>query len=491
MDMEAVHPGIYAQSSVPELRIRRITVAYLLTVGLTFLLLAVFGLIMRLTQGGAIDVGAVRFYQLMTVHGAGMVGIMILGSLAIMGYFLRQHVDLNPNVFAITLVLSLVGVAMILGAIFGGGYAGAWTFLFPLPAQSGGLWSKNAAALFLGGLLVIGIGLLLFYLEAGRAILARYGNFARALGWPQILGKEGEYGPPPTVVAGTMAIIFDTLGLIIGASILTMELVNLYLPSFSIDALLAKNMTYYFGHVVINATIYKSVIAVYEILPRYAGRPWKSNRVFLIAWNASLLLATINFTHHLYMDAAQPLWLHVMGQIASYFNGLPLLVVTAWGGLMLIYRSGMRWDVASGMLYVALLGWVIGIIPAIVDATIVVNRELHNTQWVSGHFHAYLLLGVVPMIFGFMYWFSATHGTRRDKGADRASFWLYTLGAFAFTMVFLAAGSHSVPRRWAVHLPEWTSYSLAASLFAALVIVAVLNFIIRFIAQARSMLAAR
>ncbi len=101
MVMEAVHPGIYAQSSVPELRIRRITVTYLLTVGLTFLLLAVFGLIMRLTQGGAIDVGAVRFYQLMTVHGAGMVGIMVLGSLAIMGYFLRQHVDLNPNVFTV------------------------------------------------------------------------------------------------------------------------------------------------------------------------------------------------------------------------------------------------------------------------------------------------------------------------------------------------------------------------------------------------------
>lgn len=349
---------------------------------------------------------------------------------------------------------------------------------------------KNAAALFLGGLLVIGVGLLLFYLEAGSAILARYAtsrvHSVSRRSWERRANTDRRppWSPVPWPSSSTRSALSSAPASSPWNS-------SIYLLSFSIDALLAKNMTYYFGHVIINTTIYKSVIAVYEILPRYAGRPWKSNRVFLIAWNASLLLATINFTHHLYMDAAQPLWLHVMGQIASYFNELPLLVVTARGGLMLVYRSGMRWDVTSGMLYVALFGWVIGIIPAIVDATIVVNRELHNTQWVPGHFHTYLLLGVVPMIFGLMYWFSAIYGTRRDKGADRASFWLYTLGTFAFTMVFLAAGSHSVPRRWAVHLPEWTSYSLVASLFATLVIVAVLNFIVRFIAQTRLMLAAR
>ena len=41
---------------------------------------------------------------------------------------------------------------------------------------------------------------------------------------------------------------------------------------------------YFFGHVFINATIYMSVMAVYELLPLYAKRPWKISRPFLAAW---------------------------------------------------------------------------------------------------------------------------------------------------------------------------------------------------------------
>ena len=38
-----------------------------------------------------------------------------------------------------------------------------------------------------------------------------------------------------------------------------------------VDALLAKNMIYFFGHVFINASIYMAVTAVYEIIPEYTG----------------------------------------------------------------------------------------------------------------------------------------------------------------------------------------------------------------------------
>ncbi len=35
---------------------------------------------------------------------------------------------------------------------------------------------------------------------------------------------------------------------------------------------------------------------------------------------------------------------------------------------------------------------------------ITVNKVMHNTQWVPGHFHIYLILGEVAMSFGFMVW---------------------------------------------------------------------------------------
>ena len=39
-----------------------------------------------------------------------------------------------------------------------------------------------------------------------------------------------------------------------------------------------------------------------------------------------------------------PQWMLVMGQIVSYTSGLPVFVVTAYGALTNVYRSGIRWD---------------------------------------------------------------------------------------------------------------------------------------------------
>jgi cytochrome c oxidase subunit 1 len=44
------------------------------------------------------------------------------------------------------------------------------------------------------------------------------------------------------------------------------------------------------------------------------------------------------------------------------------------------------------------------------------------------------------------------------------------------------SGMQSVPRRWAVHFPEWLAYDQIASVFAALAVAAVLVFMVRFLA---------
>ena len=55
------------------------------------------------------------------------------------------------------------------------------------------------------------------------------------------------------------------------------------------------------------------------------------------------------------------------------------------------------------LLLLSMFGWAAGIIPAIIDGIISVNRVMHNTQWVPGHFHFYLLLGVLPMVLALMF----------------------------------------------------------------------------------------
>lgn len=459
--------------------------AYLVTAAATLLLMMGFGLLMRLEQAQLIALGALPFYQLMTLHGAGMVGIAGLAGAAIMWHFLRQYVDLSRPLFIANLVLFLAGVAMILASVLLGNFHGAWTFLYPMPSKSMGMWSQGAAAGFMGGLLVIGVGFVLLHLDVARALIARYGNFARALGWPQLFGPDDGKAPPPTVVASTMVTIVNLIGLVVGASILTMMLVNLYVPSFAIDPLLAKGMIYFFGHVFINATIYMAVIAVYEILPRYAQRPWKANKVFLASWTASTVMVIFIFPHHLLMDFAFPQWMLVMGHVIGYLNTFPILVVTGYGALMLVYRSGIRWDMASRLLFVSLFGWAAGAMPAFIDGTITVNLVMHNTLWVPGHFHTYLLLGMIAMVFGFMYFLGKPDRQAQDSLFTRAAFWGFVAGTLGFTLSFLYSGRESVARRYAVHLPEWVPYDRIGSMFAALVVASSLLFVVHFLSRLR------
>src|SRR5829696_4149561 len=474
-----------AYTGVTPGRGRALVAAYMGITALVLALLMVFGLLMKSSQAGFITIPPNRFYQLLTAHGIGMVAISGLGGAGVMWYFLSRYVTLSPAILLANLVCFLAGVVLVLGGIFLGGFAAAWTFLFPLPAHSSGVWGPGAAAAYLVGVLLVGVGFLLLFLDTGRAILRRYGSLGNALGWPQAFGKSTADAPPPAVVASTVVTIINIPAIAVGAVILTMSLVNAFAPGFRVNALVAKNLIFFFGHVFINSTIYMAGIGVYEILPAFTGRPWKSSRPFLIAWSATLLMVMAVYPHHLFMDYANPKWASVLGQILSYASSLPVLAVTAAATLANVYRSGMKWNVTASLLFLSIMGWSVGVVPAVVDGTIVINRVMHNTLWVPGHFHLYLLLGVVAMLFGFMYFLGFSTGAS-DNALDRASVWMYLIGGLGFATTFLAAGAMSVPRRWAVHAAPWMAWDRAGVLFALLIIVGAVTFAATFLRRVRA-----
>ena len=341
-----------------------------------------------------------------------------------------------------------------------------------------GVWSVNAAAVFMLGYLVIGVGFLLFYLDAMLAIIRVYGNLGRALGLQWLFGGTIDASHPGTVVASTMVIIVNSLGILGGAVVLVMSLVNAYEPEFVLDALFAKNLIYFFGHVFVNSSIYMAVIGVYELLPRYTGRPWPVSRPFLWAWAANTVLVLVVFPHHLLMDFAMPRWAMVVGQIASHAEGLPVFVVIAYGALANIYRSGLRWRMPTMLTVLAMFGWAAGIVPAIIDGTISVNRVMHNTLWVPGHFHFYLLLGVLPMLLAFMYHLIGERADRPGAGSDRVALTVYLLGGLA---VPACSSPAATPASRGVMRCTWRGggYDQVASVGAVLVIAAMLLFAAR------------
>jgi cytochrome c oxidase subunit 1 len=178
---------VQAVQSRSAISARAAVLAYIVVSGLVLLLMMLLGLTMRLAQAQWINIQPDFFYVIMTMHGAGMVGIAGLSGAAVMWNFVRRYVPVSTAVFVANLVFFLIGAVLILGSGFIGGFAAAWTFLFPLPAHSGELWSVNAAACYMVGLLFIGVGFLLLHLDIARGILSVYGGLGAALGVKQAL----------------------------------------------------------------------------------------------------------------------------------------------------------------------------------------------------------------------------------------------------------------------------------------------------------------
>ncbi|MGM8215679.1 cbb3-type cytochrome c oxidase subunit I [Bacillaceae bacterium W0354] len=470
-----------------ELRSRNSLVAtYLVIGGVVISVMIVFGILMLFAQGGVLDLTPANFYQFLTIHGTGMVGAAALAAAGVMWYFLREYVELSKKIFIWNLALFLIGVLLVIIGVFSFEYASSWTFLYPLPALSANAWGTAGALCYLIGMLILGTGFLLLYIDVGRAIIKKYGSLGKGLGWDVISGKKDEKdAPPAAVIASTMVTIVNTTAITAGAIVLIMNIINVINPSFTFDPLLAKNLTYAFGHIFANAIIYMGVIVVYELLPRYTNRKWAVNKSFLVAWTMSTTFTLLIYTHHMLMDSVMPKWMLIMGQALSYANGLPVLVVTAYGALMIVYKSGIKWDMASGLAFLSMFGWTVGVVPAIVDATIVVNHVMHNTKWVPGHFHMYMGLGAVVMLFAFMYYLAKVDSPIKDRKIDKFALGCYALAMFSVSGQFLVSGAISTPRRWATHFPEWMGPALFGAISGILLLIAIIIFIIHFVRYIR------
>ncbi|WP_417252354.1 cbb3-type cytochrome c oxidase subunit I [Castellaniella sp.] len=450
---------------------------YMITSIIAILLFMLLGLTMRLNEAQWISLSAPLFYQLLSMHGTGMIGIASLATTAVMWYFLRKYVTLHLWVFITNYALFVVGALCIVLSIFVGGYGALWTFLYPLPAKSMGLWSSGASELYVVGYILIGFGSLLFYLDAAAGIVHRYGGLGKAMGWQWLFGGTVDPNHPKAVIASAGVIIANSLGIIAGEVALFMTLVNLIYPDVVLNALLAKNLIYWFGHMYANATIYMGVIAVYELLPRYTGKPYVVSRPFIWAWLVTALYVIVVFPHHLFMDFAQPRWVAVMGQIASWVGGFPVFVITVYGALVNLYRSNIRWSMPSMLLILAMFGWAAGVVPAIMDGTIRVNAVMHNTLWVPGHFHFYMLLGMLPMVLALMYHEIGRLGQAPVRSAaDQLGFPLFFVGALIFVLAFLYGGQSGVARRMAEHWASWTASDGVGAIGASLVVISILYF---------------
>jgi len=453
-----------------------------------FAVMGLLGLAMRLTQADEIGVSPEWFYRLMTLHGAGMLAGAMLAMMGGLWYALRPVAPLGFARMLVSYVSIVVGAVAVVVAVVVGGFATGWTFLSPLPFASAGAWETWATVVFLVGLVAVGVGFFIFCIDVLAGVTTAYGGFSRALGLRFLLGRDDE-PPPPQVLAATAVTTQGLLASVVGTTILIALIGRSIESATVIDALWAKNLTYFFGHSFANLIIYLAAGMIYVLLPRYAGRPWKTTKPLVVGWMATLLLVTTAYSHHLYMDFVQPEWAQVISTTSSSAAALPVAVVTIYTAMMLVWGSRYRWTLASILIYLGFAGWAIGGMGAVIDSVIPVNVRFHNTLWVPGHFHTYLMLGVVFWIMAFLvHLFEREAGRPASRRMTAVSVGAMVLGGYGLVGAWYASGALGVPRRYAVHPPDTEVYSLVASAF---VIVFAFGFATLLVEMARLGLAAR
>ena len=447
--------------------------------------MGVLGLTMRLTQADVLGISQAWFYRLMTLHGAGMITATLLAMMGALWYVLRATVALRPERMLASYALIVAGAACVLVATLAGGFAAGWTFLPPLPFYPAGQWSGWSETVFFLGLLGVGAGFMVFCVDVVEQTTATYGGLVRTLGLRYLFGREPE-APPPQAIAATAVAIDGLLASTAGTAIVVSLLAHTWDGGIGYDALVAKNLVYFFGHSIANLVIYLAAGAIYVLVPRYAGRPYGTTKVFVAGWMGSLVFIATAYSHHLYMDFVQPKWAAIVSETVSYFALIPVAVITIYSMTMLVWGSQYRWTLASTLFYVGFAGWAIGGVGAVIDSVIPVNFRFHNTDWVVAHFHTYLSVGVVLWVLAFL-----AHLLERQTGETTSKAWrttavaLMLAGGYGLTGTWFVAGTLGIPRRYALQPPGTDGYSLAGSIFGLVYALGFLAFLVQIAPLAR------
>ena len=445
---------------------KRNTLSWIAITVILFPILVLAGVFLRFVQGNTLGTAREWFYPIMTLHGVGMVGVLYVAGMACVERIIAKYTRPSDRISFFAIIGTVIGVVLLLVSVFIGKFAAGWYFLYPLPLK--GNWPTWSAVVFLLSITVLGATWLLWCLDLLRAIAGQY-RISKALGWHYLAGQT-EPEVPPVIIITTVSLIAAVSCLLSGVIALVLFYVEL-LTGAANDALLMKNLTFFFGHTLVNLSMYLGVVVVYDVLPQYCGRPWKANKIVALSWNCVLAIVMFAYFHHLYMDFVQPTAFQYVGQIASYISSLPAALVTIFGALTLLFHSKMRWNMASMFLFLGLMGWAIGGVGAVIDSTIAVNLRFHNTLWVPAHFHTYMLEGLVLMVLGYFYHYLQETSQRTENHTLHGMLTgLIVVGGYGFILAFYIAGALGVPRRFAVYpleVAQGTPYSLIAASFAA------------------------
>jgi cytochrome c oxidase subunit 1 len=231
----------------------------------------------------------------------------------------------------------------------------------------------------------------------------------------------------------------------------------------TVDVGLARTLFSWTLHAIVYFWLFPAYIAMYTLVPKAAGGKVFSDTMGRFAFIMLLVFSIPIGFHHLYMDPFQAAGWKFLHMTGTFMVAVPTLITgfTVIASLEVAGRLrggkglfGWIWALpwknpmvaAAGL---AMLMLTLGGFGGMINASYSMNTMVHNTQWVTGHFHLIFGGTVVMMYFAIAYhlWPKMTGRQLYSNGMAITQLWLWFIGMVVLTLPWHQLGLAGQPRR--------------------------------------------
>jgi len=300
--------------------------------------------------------------------------------------------------------------------------------------------------------------------------------------------------------AGALLWAWTSVG--VGSEIVFLILPNAFGWTATVDAGLARVLFSWTLHAIVYFWLIPTYIAFYTLLPQAAGGRLYSDRMGRVAFLLLLVFSMPIGFHHLFADPQVGAGFKFIHAVFTGMVAVPTLltIFTICASLEIAGRlrggrgllgwiAALPWDrpfVLASAFSMVMLG--LGGAGGIINMSYAMNSTIHNTQWVTGHFHLIYGGAVVIMYFAIAYelWPRLTGRPLVAPKLVRWQLWTWFVGMLVTTLPWHLVGIMGQPRRMAYYdyadpalAPQaiWVSVSAIGGfvlVFSALLLIGIL-----------------
>jgi cytochrome c oxidase subunit I len=388
------------------------------------------------------------YYASVTLHGTAMAYVVTTFFTMGFGYAIAATSLSRPVrgrwAAWVGFVVCLIGTVMAVATVLTGRASVLYTFYPPLLASA---WYYVGAFLLIGGSMIW--------------VVLMVVNMA---GWK----RDNPGRPVPlamfAITAAALLWAWTATGVLI-------ELAGMLLPrafgwSDLIDAALGRTLFSVTLHAIVYFWLMPAYIAFYTLLPEAAGGRLYSDMMGRLTFIMFLVFSLPVGMHHLLVDPEHGSGFKFVQSFLTFLVALPTLLTVfsisasleiagrhRGGRGLLGWIGALPWSepmVLAVALSLVMLGF--GGFGGLINMSYAMNSMIHNTSWVTAHFHLIFGGAVVIMYFAIAYemWPRITGKPLRSKRLACWQLWLWFWGMLITTIPWHVAGLMGQPRRIAI-----------------------------------------